>query len=496
MLNVPHNVKDIPMQKVTPLILQQQKYKNNNTSIKQIPVIHANKQQNQRPPSAPRSQQTPSVLRVPQSPSVLNSQQSSLLIKNQQSSSKLPSSSSSLPHKQPSSLIISAVKSMRDEKSIVKKPTPLSRASGITITPVNRSAVIANNHSNVTPSNVGSITIKPRTDTVTIVSKPTVSPTTEKQSVKSISAAITKPAKRVIPTKISDTVTMRASSMEKSSDSDMLSRDSSSMANDEVILINETNGTNQTEKNEPTAKRPKSTENEKKPMHDEYVHLIEVCKSVDRTEDMKKIGAKLEKYYYKAHTDYVNSKSFRRLVQSVINEIQAEPKLVYMKIKNLLEELKTRQSTEGVIMCTREDDKQNEADAKKEKQIEKLSKALRILQWKIRKCEEAEVDWDDESNSKYLMTERFKQRACDIYNKLCDLTGESRSAERIVKKPIKFDGTSYREFNRKLEKFINETKAFPDMFDVLRIMDHCSKHYNYRLSVGERKTVGELKLSF
>lgn len=280
--------------------------------------------------------------------------------------------------------------------------------------------------------------------------------------------------------------------MEKSSDSDMLSRDSSSIANDEVVHTNETNGTNPTDEYKHTAKRPKIVENEKRPMHDDYVHLIEVCKSVDRTEDMKKIGAKLEKYYYKAHPDYVNSKSFHRLVQSVISEIQAEPKLVYMKIKNLLEELKTRQPTEGVNMATAEDPEQSEADKKKTIRIQRLSEALCSLQRRIKKCEEAEVDWDDENNSKYLMTERFKQRACDIYNKLCDLTGESRSAERIVKKPIKFIGTSYPEFNRKLEKFINETKAFPDMFDVLRIMDHCSKHYNYRLNVSERKIVGML----
>lgn len=35
-----------------------------------------------------------------------------------------------------------------------------------------------------------------------------------------------------------------------------------------------------------------------------------------------------------------------------------------------------------------------------------------------------------------------------IYEKICDLTGESKYAERIVKKPISFKGTSYVELNK------------------------------------------------
>lgn len=304
-----------------------------------------------------------------------------------------------------------------------------------------------------------------------------------------------RPAKRIIPTKISDAITMRAGSMEKSSDSDVLSRDSSSVANDETTT-SAVNGTNQSESGQqPPAKRPKLADQEKTPMNSTYLQLIEACRKVDPGDDMKKITAKLEKYYHRAHPDYVNSKCFRKMVTNVTAEINAQPKLVYMKLNPLLEELKTRRiapdSTNDVEQTTTAPAQETSEEEAKRKKIERLSDVLRVVQKRIRKFERAEVDWDDETSSNYLITERYKKRACEIYEKLCDLTGESRSAERIVKKPIKFMGTSYPEFNRKLEKFINETKSFPDMFDVLRIMDHCNKHYDYRLSKEQRKTVGK-----
>lgn len=473
---VSQNVKLIPMQKITPPIVQQQE----NNKAKPITIIHAIKQKNQ------------------QSPLLTNSQPGTTLLKNQQ---PIVLTKCQPPKRQSPGWMASTIKSKDEQSGAVECKRPkLNLASGITITPikgsVGQSTIIANNHGNSVVSNVGSVTIKPRTDKVTIVPKPTIPTVIEIQPVKPMNAAISKPAKRVAPTKISDTVTMRASSIEKSSDSDMLSRDSSSAANDDIAPNTVANGTNKPEQeHEPKSKRPKIIENAKAPMHDDYVQLIEVCKNADPTEDMKKIVAKLEKYYYKAHTAFVNSKCFHRLVQTITNEIREKPKQVYMKINSLFEELKTRKATEIPTVSTGENTKMSEADEKKAKQIQKLSDALRSLQKRIRKCEESEVDWEDELNSKYLVTERYKKRAWEIYEKLCDLTGESRSAERIVKKPIKFTGTEYPEFNRKLEKFINDTKSFPDMFDVLRIMDHCSKQYNYRMSKEHRKIVGKMRMS-
>lgn len=132
------------------------------------------------------------------------------------------------------------------------------------------------------------------------------------------------------------------------------------------------------------------------------------------------------------------------------------------------------------------------------------------------------MDWDDEVNSKFLIMERYKKRACEIYCKICLLTGkniffigiddikcatskfvlnhlycfnefsgENTNAERLVKKPIRFQGTNYIEFNRKLEKFVNDTQEFPDRYDVKRLLEYCNTKYNYHLSNETISCVGE-----
>lgn len=369
-----------------------------------------------------------------------------------------------------------------------------SFSSGLTITPL-RSVVGAHRHDNSKTSKTSFITTAtPKPNSVTIVPKPNVviiSPSNNVAANPVQAAGVSRPAKRINPIKISDAVTNRASSIEKSSDSDVLSRDSSAANEEAMDARKQANGTNQPKENGPPApKRPRIETNEKPPIHNDYKELMEACKAAETSDEMKKLIDKLEKYYYRAHTDYVNSKCFRKLVKSVTNDIRTHPTLVYIKIATLLEELKTRRTMEAARPAV-ENKEVAEVDEKKTKRIQKLSEALQKLQRRIRQCEEAEVDWEDEMNSNYLLTERYKKRAFEIYEKLCDLTGESRNAERIVKKPIKFKGTRYPEFNRKLEKFVNDKNTFPDMFDVLRIMDFCNTEYKYRMSAAVRRDTGK-----
>lgn len=123
-------------------------------------------------------------------------------------------------------------------------------------------------------------------------------------------------------------------------------------------------------------------------------------------------------------------------------------------------------------------------------EIQKLSNSLNAIRKRIRKYEERDVNWEIGNHSNYLLAERNKEKAVDIYKKLCDLTGGSRHAERINKKPIQFTGTDYKEFNGKLEKLVNEGNGFPDFFDVLRIIDDCNTLYNYRMTSAIRQDIG------
>lgn len=130
-------------------------------------------------------------------------------------------------------------------------------------------------------------------------------------------------------------------------------------------------------------------------------------------------------------------------------------------------------------------------DEKKSEEIWLLCRALRKLRKRIAKNEAAEVDWDDESNSKYMIAERLKEQAWKMYMEICDLSGET--FESLEKKRIRFNATGYNEFNCKLETFVNETESFPDMYDVIHILKECNTQYNYSLSKGEIKTIGKFK---
>lgn len=127
-----------------------------------------------------------------------------------------------------------------------------------------------------------------------------------------------------------------------------------------------------------------------------------------------------------------------------------------------------------------------ETDEKKRTEIMQLNDVLEKLLKRIRKIKNTNVDWDDLGRATKRCDLLVKQ-ALKIGNELCILTGESPTGEGI-----KFTGTKYLQFNQELEKFVNE--IYPNgaaLSDVLRILDHCNKKYNYRMEKAEQARVGE-----
>ncbi|XP_017474864.1 PREDICTED: uncharacterized protein LOC108365374, partial [Rhagoletis zephyria] len=263
---------------------------------------------------------------------------------------------------------------------------------------------------------------------------------------------------------------------------------------------------------------------ERLPLTSDYDELLKVCREADPSADMEKlVKSKLIKYYYNVHPDFVCSKGFSKNLRTVIANIRKEPDLVYLHLKTVVDELKVRSKNKEAVptllvrseeksditACssgTRDRDRESTAGGGAEsgdavveeigstgnkhtdEQIKKLNKALYILTKRIEVLESTEVDWEDEDSS-YLQVERFKKRACQIYEKICDLTGESKNAHRLVKKPIHFNGTTYTQFNKTLQAYVNRTKEFPDYFDVLRMLEHCNRQYAYTLATFEMKRI-------
>merc|ERR1719319_689975 len=135
----------------------------------------------------------------------------------------------------------------------------------------------------------------------------------------------------------------------------------------------------------------------------------------------------------------------------------------------------------------------NEKPAKKmsQKHIEKLEAALRKCSKKIKEYEEKEVDWDNEAEeeSNYLMTSRLKRRYMQIYSKIAEAKELSDSLDRRADKRLKCQESRYPEINKKIEKFVNRTKQFPDFQDILKLVREANKELH--LTEGEMHAEAE-----
>lgn len=293
----------------------------------------------------------------------------------------------------------------------------------------------------------------------------------------------------------------------------------------------------------------------KTPITAAFASLLDACREADPSADMEQlITRKLTRYYHTVHPDFVCSKSFSKAALLVAADVRAHPQLVYMKLAGILEELNIRRrsgqmaaaaaaaETDGsktapaVVMgasgASKAEQTKADADAKttttsaaetatadaaattaatsdgdavaesaaesastgnakKDRQIKKLNHALYELKKQIARLDAADFDLDDEENSPYLQAERYKKRACEIYEKICDITGESKHACRSTRKPIVFQGTPYPLFNRTIQSFVNKTRQFPNLFEVRRCLEHCNAQYGFDLSRDEVSRVAQ-----
>ena len=116
-----------------------------------------------------------------------------------------------------------------------------------------------------------------------------------------------------------------------------------------------------------------------------------------------------------------------------------------------------------------------------EKHILKLEKALKACAKEIEKCEEAEIDWDNDDESNFIMADRWKKKFMHIHNKLAEYKGMSKSLERSSDKSFKFSDSKYPEINRKIERFVNKTKTFPDFWDIKKQIEKVNEDNSLRL---------------
>lgn len=304
--------------------------------------------------------------------------------------------------------------------------------------------------------------------------------------------------RRIQPTKIGEVGT----SSSKDSDNEdngnkVIAISSTDSPKKNTSLGSDLNTSQQSEDNEAG---PSSKADEVKNEETEELKLfIKACRRAENNDEMKKIiKKKLLKNYHLVSPSYVLSKTFQKFLKDTASDIMRDPKRVYSKITDVVNELEARKRTKGIVVeapvepstsqeTSEEAPKQENGiestgDKKKDEHLKKLNKALGQLKKKIDDLEEAEVNLDEDDDSAYMQKVRYEKRAIEIYNKICELTEESSHAHRIVKKPIKFKDSEFKEFNKKLNRKVNRENGFPSYYDVYRLLDYCNKEHKYRLS--------------
>ncbi|XP_061169688.1 inner centromere protein A-like [Saccostrea echinata] len=108
------------------------------------------------------------------------------------------------------------------------------------------------------------------------------------------------------------------------------------------------------------------------------------------------------------------------------------------------------------------------------RQIERLEKLLKDIRDKIEELKETEVDLDDE-DSAYIMEEKYQKKFVKVWNKLCEIKESSTDTGRPVERKFRYEGTRYPDINKKIERFVNKTKCFPDYHDVKEIIISVNK---------------------
>ncbi|CAH1786838.1 unnamed protein product [Owenia fusiformis] len=102
------------------------------------------------------------------------------------------------------------------------------------------------------------------------------------------------------------------------------------------------------------------------------------------------------------------------------------------------------------------------------KQLKKLEDLLEKISKKIQALSEQELDFSDldHEDSTYLQEEKLKRHFMKIWKRICQLKERSDATGRLTETKFKFEGTRYPDINKRIERFINKTRQFPDYHDI------------------------------
>jgi len=291
-------------------------------------------------------------------------------------------------------------------------------------------------------------------------------------------------------------------------------------------------------------KEPKLIVKEKKKIsyieHDIFPLFISLCLQKSQNnkdkEDMEKIVTKLKRRYENMDPVYANSINFTSFLNEKREAIKDNSSKKYVYIEEVMNHMKSRKklqttsqnnerydaipstsyATNNLInnttehMPSDEDDNNDSEQFRLRKKVKQVQHAMVKCELIIKKLEEAEVDFQDENDSAYIKVERYKQRMVELFNKLCELTGENADAGRAYLRPKHFSTTRIVVVDQAITNFINSKITlrnqmkkigaltndliFPDYRDILECVNRCNEKKNLGLDGRKRQQMGKTQI--
>jgi len=295
----------------------------------------------------------------------------------------------------------------------------------------------------------------------------------------------------------------------------------------------------QPDNKEAIVKKPKLIVKEKKKIsyieHNIFPLFISLCLQKSQNnkdkEDMEKIVTKLKRRYENMDPIYANSKNFTSFLNEKREAIKNNSCKKYVYIEEVMNHMKSRKkttpqnnerydaipstsyATNNLVNTTEhmpsdEDDNDDSEQLRLRKKIKQVQHAMVKCEIMIKKLEEAEVDFQDENDSTYIKVERYKQRMVELFNKLCELTGENADAGRAYLRPKHFSTTRIVVVDQAITNFINSKITqrnqmrkvgaltndliFPDYRDILECVNRCNEKKNLGLDGRKRQQMGKM----
>ena len=258
--------------------------------------------------------------------------------------------------------------------------------------------------------------------------------------------------------------------------------------------------------------------------------FLESCRSRLPQSEFQAVEKKLLKNLTKLDPKYLNNNSLKSFIIRKWSLVNSDQDSLYVHVKEVLEELKKFRSessvssgdtsemsdqeliktqtkkkiqlttlTTSVVKEPEAGDEEDEPSPSSDwesvtetesstqktassKHIRKLEAALAACAKQVKKCEEAEIDWEKDDDSNFLMADRWKKKYMAIYFKLAEYNGLSKSLERSSDKKFCFNESNFPAINRKIEKFVNRTKSFPDFWDIKKQIESINTEDSLHLS--------------